>query len=196
MFGLFKKKISDEDLGQIILHYVNEFVSNDAGMALGKLFGSFDKNEIIIHASKMGITKQDIESYIRLFSICAIDAAISDFNTSRRDLILVGAAENYARPTSSIFDTLSVIERARLFRNEEVDQIYSSNISEYEIIFLKQKYISYSYAIFILSVAIDGKMSSIVYNRDSFRSFWTSISSSIATVYRAKNTILKKFVIK
>jgi len=110
MFGLFKKKITPDEFGRVVVSWANEFFVNDAGLSLAHLFDDFwddnrpDKGEQFLE--RMGIPAPKTNLYIRLFSHCAIHAASTQFSQEAGKAMTRGAMSNYAKtPAGYDFET-------------------------------------------------------------------------------------------
>jgi hypothetical protein len=75
MFGLFKKRITPEGFGGIVIRWANEFLEGDCGRSLGILFDDSDGSggrTKFLERKGISVAKQHV--YHRLFTHCAIQA--------------------------------------------------------------------------------------------------------------------------
>jgi hypothetical protein len=72
MFGLFKKKITPEELGRTVISWSNEFLMNDAAVSLGHLFDDFFDRDTSLtgvqYLERHGIPASKTNLHIRLFA--------------------------------------------------------------------------------------------------------------------------------
>jgi hypothetical protein len=70
MFGLFKKTITPDEFGRIVVSWANEFLVNDAALSLARLFDAFwddnrpDKGKQFLE--RMGIPAFSLAEFARL----------------------------------------------------------------------------------------------------------------------------------
>lgn len=101
MFGLFKKAMTPDEFGRTVVSWANEFLVDDAGLSLARLFDEFwDDNRPDNGAQfleRMGIPAAKTHLYVRQFAHCAIHAASTQFGQEASKAMTRGAMTNYAK---------------------------------------------------------------------------------------------------
>jgi hypothetical protein len=111
MFGLFKKKVSPEELGHIAMQWSNEFLVNDAAVSVARLFDDFFDRDTSLTGvqflERHGIPASKTNLYIRLFAHCAVQAASTQFSQDIGRAITRGAMAGFQkRPKATTFKQL------------------------------------------------------------------------------------------
>jgi hypothetical protein len=93
MFGLFKKAITPDEFGRIVVSWANEFLVDDAGLSLARLFDEFwddnrpDNGEQFLE--RMGIPAPKTHLYVRQFAHCASSVG------RRKDVKVFGCSDDW-----------------------------------------------------------------------------------------------------
>jgi hypothetical protein len=136
MFGLFKKKISPEEFGRIVVSWGNEFLVNDAAVSLARLFDDFwdrdttEKGAQFLERHGIPAPRQNL--YIRLFAHCAVQAASTQFSQETGQAITRAAMAGFAKSPegydfAKTYTALEAVYRGRHKFDRRIEPLSNPN---------------------------------------------------------------------
>lgn len=122
MLGLFKKTITPEDFGGIVIRWASEIILKDAANSLGRLFDDFFDRDTSLTAveylERHGIPAPKTNLYIRLFVHCAVQAGSTQFDQQAGRAMTLGAMKSFQKTPegydfATIYNAFDAVYRGR-----------------------------------------------------------------------------------
>ena len=111
MLDLFKKKVTPNEFGQVIVQWSADFLASDAGRSSGMHFDNYDASDGWgKFLERRGMPHSLLRLHFMLYTHCALQAASTEFDEGKRRGITQGAISGalQVKPDGYDFDAMYI----------------------------------------------------------------------------------------
>lgn len=195
MFGLFKKQATPGEIGEAIAHLANDFLAADASRSLGMRFENWDASEgwgkFLL---RQGIPMETVRLNFILFAHCAVQAACTDLDESKRRAITQGAVKGALQISPDGYDfgkTYSALEAIYRGQHKFDRQLEPLSNSDFQYPYLPNPNVGVLNAKYLIECFVIPNMKNSKAFIDEFHSYSGTVCQGIDMARKAMVQISK-----